>query len=248
MAFRKRRRFIRRRRSWDMQTWRECERTLNYAVDSDSQCATPQIFADLVCGPIASTDSPMISGAMRAMMWGGAHLQIRYNASIFASTEAPCSHSIKVVTALIKLPLLEDDVTPAYLPNLTVTRRQDSVVHQTQSDTDEDILWLWDDQLDLFNASCNTDSGNVPCGLTNCPPSCCTDGNIPLGWFATPAIVQFGRMRHERVLKSRRRLKEREALFLLTEFVNGGPQVTGNIFQWPIRRNVYMRYAVRPSR
>jgi len=232
-----------------MQTWRECERTLNYDVEFDGNCSNPQIFADLVCGPIASAAGVMqVSGAMRGLSWGGAHLQIRYNSAILASSEAPCSHGIKIVTALIKLPLLEDDVTPAYLPNLCVTRRQDSVVHSTQSDTDEDILWLWDEQLDLMNISCNTAAGAVPCGLTNCPPSCCTEDNIPIGAFILPAIAQFGRMKHETRLKSRRRLKEREALFLLTEIVNGGSQTTGNVGLWPIRRNVYMRYAVRPIR
>jgi len=231
-----------------MQTWRECERTLNYDVEFDGNCSNPQIFADLVCGPIASAAGVMqVSGAMRGLSWGGAHLQIRYNSAILASTEAPCSHGIKIVTALVKLPLLEDDVTPAYLPNLCVTRRQDSVVHATQSDTDEDILWLWDDQLDLINIACNTGGGEIPCGLTTCPPSCCTSESV-LGWFTIPALTSFGRMKHETRLKSRRRLKEREALFLITEFVNGGSQTSGNVGLWPIRRNVYMRYAVRAIR
>jgi len=233
-----------------MQTWRECERELLYNVGFASTCSDPQIFADMVCGPVASTAGVLqVSGAMRAMMWGGAHLQIRYNSAILASTEAACAHAIKVVTALVKLPLLEDDLTPAYLPNLAITRRQDSVVHATQSDTDEDILWLWDDQLDLLNVACGTGGtpAETPCGLVSVPPSCASGDSI-LGWYAIPAIASFGRMRHERVLKSRRRLREREALFLLTEFVNGGAQPTGNIFTWPIRRNVYMRYAVRPSR
>jgi len=243
-----RKRRVRRRTKWDMQTWRECERELGYTTFQSLTCAAPQIFADLVCGPIASAGGVMqVSGAMRALMWGGAHLQIRYNSSVFASSEAACSHSIKVVTALIKLPLLEDDVTPAYLPNLTVTRRQDSVVHATQSDTDEDILWLWDEQLDLINLSCFTGGGTaVPCGADQL--SCKAIEDLPKWWFVQGGIAQFGRARHERVLKSRRRLKEREALFLLTEFVNGGPQPTGNVTVWPIRRNVYMRYAVRPSR
>jgi len=246
MASKKRPR--RRRVRWDMQTWRECERTLNYDVEFDGTCSNPQIFADLVCGPIASAAGVMqVSGAMRGLSWGGAHLQIRYNSSVFASSEAPCSHAIKIVTALIKLPLLEDDVTPAYLPNLCVTRRQDSVVHSTQSDTDEDILWLWDEQLDLVNLSCFTGGGDpIECGADQL--SCATPDDIPKWWFIQGGISQFGRAKHTMRLKSRRRLKEREALFLITEFVNGGSQTTGNVGLWPIRRNVYMRYAVRPIR
>jgi len=125
-------------------------------------------------------------------------------------------------------------------------------VHATQADTDEDILWLWDEQLDLLNLSCQVDNigGPTRCGLLSTldVSNCFDDDNLPVGFFVAGALTQFGRARHERVLKSRRRLREREALFLLTEFVNGGPQLIGEQTTWPIRRNVYMRYAVRPSR
>jgi len=247
MAFRRRtRRFPRRRRArWDMQTFRDCERALGYDVVLDSTCANPQTVADLVCGPIASTASPMVAGATSGLMYGGGHLQVRYNTAILATNEGPCSHSIKVVTALVVLPLLEDDLTPAYLPNLAIARSQLSVVHATQGDTDEDILWIWDEQLDLVNVSCNTEGGD-----TNCPfdGSSCTSGDETKSWFLLPAIGMFARARRDETLRSRRRLRERQAIFLLTSFVNGGPQLTGNISVWPIRRNVYFRYAVRPSR
>jgi len=230
-----------------MQTFRDCERDLTYITDRASTCNDPQIFADLVCGPVASTDTPQIAGAMRAMMYGGGHLQIRYNSAIIATDEGPCSHPIKVVTALVKLPLLEDDLTPAYLPNLAVARSQLSVVHQTQSDNDEDIVWVWDEQIDLLNAACATNGGNTNCGFDFA--SCIATGSdIFKSWFAIPAIAMYGRARRDETLRARRRLKEREALFLLTEIVNGGAQNGGDFVNWPIRRNVYFRYAVRPSR
>jgi len=232
-----------------MQTFRDCERQLIYDTDRESTCNDPQIFADLVCGPIASTDTPMIAGATRAMMYGGGHLQIRYNTAILASSEAACSHSIKVITALVVLPLLEDDLTPAYLPNLAIARTQLSIVHATQSDNDENIVWLWDEQLDLLNVSCATGGGGTPCPFDDTGTGVCADGdNLPKSWFAIPAISMFGRARRDETLRARRRMREREALFLLTEFINGGQQLAGDFVSWPIRRNVYFRYAVRASR
>jgi len=232
-----------------MQTFRDCERQLLYDTTDNFLCSSPLIFADLVCGPIASTDTPMIAGASRAMMYGGGHLQVRYNSALLASNEAACSHSIKIVTALVKLPLLEDDLTPAYLPNLAVARTQLSVVHATQSDNDEDILWIWDDQLDLVNLACSTNGGATPCAFDNTTTGVCKDDdNLPKSWFVLSAISHFGRLRRDETLRAKRRLREREALFLLTEIVNGGPQQAGDFIDWPIRRNVYFRYAVRPSR
>lgn len=230
-----------------MQTFRDCERELPYDTTRSSTCNDPQIFADMVCGPVASTDTPQLPGAMRAMMYGGGHLQIRYNSALLSTDEGPCSHSIKVVSALVKLPLLEDDITPAYLPNLAIARSQNSIVHVTQSDNDEDIVWVWDEQLDLLNFACSTNGGDDQCPFDF--DSCIATGSdIFKSWFAIPAIASFGRARRDETLRARRRLREREALFLLTEFVNGSVQTTGNLSIWPIRRNVYFRYAVRPSR
>jgi len=229
-----------------MQTYRDCERTLNYEVDFAWTCNNPQIFADLVCGPVASTDSPMVQGAGRGMMYGGGHLAIRYNSAVLASSEAPCLHSIKVISALVVLPLLEDDLTPAYLPNLAIARSQLSVVHATQSDTDENILWVWDEQLDLININCNTGGGVTPCPFFDL--SCKFETDTPLSAWIAGGFTQFGRMRRDETLRARRRLREREAIFLLTEIVNGAAQTTGDVINWPIRRNVYFRYAVRPIR
>lgn len=234
-----------------MQTFRECERDLLYATDANSTCNAPQTFADMVCGPIASTDSPQVAAATRAMMFGGGHLQLRYNSAIISSDEAPCLHSIKVVTALIVLPLLEDDQTPAYIPNLAITRRQDSVVHATQADTDENILWLYDEQLDLLNLSCQTGGGSTQCPFFLCASNgggTCCNGDSDVGFNVATTVAHYGRFRVDHTVRVRRRLKEREAIFLLTEFVNGGAQEAGDFVDWPIRRNVYFRYAVRPSR
>lgn len=231
-----------------MQTFRDCERTLNVDAATGSTCASPQIFADLLCGPVSSTDTPMVQGASPAMMFGGGHLRVRYNAAVLASDQAPCGHSVKIITAIVKLPLLEDDLTPAYLPNLAIARSQLSVVHSTQGDNDEDILWWHDDQIDLINLCCNGADG--PCAGISATPACvCADdgGNIGFTVLGTAAAL-YGRFAVDREIRVKRRLREREALFLITEFVNGGITTVGEISQWPIRRNLYMRYAVRPSR
>jgi len=249
MAFRRRtRRFPRRRRArWDMQTFRDCERALGYDVVLDSTCANPQTVADLVCGPIASTDSPMVAGATSGLMYGGGHLQVRYNTAILATNEGPCSHSIKVVTALVVLPLLEDDLTPAYLPNLAIARSQLSVVHSTQGDTDENILYWNSKQLYFGNISC-LGSAEAPCedSPSNCAPAGCDFSNYRFMFIRAFSNALHGRHEVTTRIKVKRRLKEREALFLLTEFVH---EVTSiHSFNWPVRRTVYHRYAVRPSR
>lgn len=193
----------------------------------------------------------MVQGASRAMMFGGGHLQIRYNSAVFASDEAACSHSLKVVSAIAKLPLMPDDLTPVYLPNLAVARSQLSVVPSTEGDTDEDILWYWDQQLDLTNMACtvNGPGGTTDCFFTKTTGICHTSGGeSSIGFEVAGAFAHFGRTELMTRIKVKRRLKEREALFLLTEYVNGGGQPTGDVNVWPIRRNVYFRYAVRPSR
>jgi len=244
MAFRRRpigrRRF---RRRWDMQTFRDCERSVSLDLELFSDCANPQIFADYVCGIGPSTSPQTKSGAARSVVFGGGHLRLRYNSALLNNTNMPCNVAVKVVTALVVLPLLEDDLTPAYLPNLAVARSQLSIVPSTESDTDENIVWWHDEQLDLFNISC---TGGPPDGNTNCVQGCqATSSDDPLLWFVTgPTAALYGRFEVDMHVKAKRRLREREALFLLTEYVTQAA-FDGAAFPWPIRRNVYFRYAIR---
>lgn len=238
-----------------MQTFRDCERQVDLAFKTDDiqsfSCNGPLIFADLVCGPIASTDTPMIQGASRAMMYGGGHLKFRYDVAVVNDTEMPCSFDFKIVTALVVLPLLEDDLTPAYLPNLAIARSQLSVVHATESDTDENILYWDDSQVFAYNISCSGSDINgepIQCITDACPGGSSERQSlvevVPFGFIA----ALYGRHEVRTRIKSRRRLKEREALFLLTEIVSELPNSSNYRIPWPIRRTVYHRYAVRPSR
>jgi len=245
MAFRRRptgrRRF---RRRWDMQTFRDCERSVALDLETLLSCAEPQTFADYVCGIGPSTSPQMKSGASRAIVFGGGHLRVRYNGAVLNHTNMPCLITVKVITALVVLPLLEDDLTPAYLPTLAVARSQLSVVPSTESDTDENILWWHDDQLDLFNVSC---FGGPPDGNTDCIVGCEGGSNDfpPFLWFINgPAAANYGRIYADKDVKAKRRLREREALFLVTQYVTNRV-FDGVAFPWPIQRNVYFRYAVR---
>jgi len=250
MAFRRKRFTTRRRRArWDMQTFRECERDMPLCLTGDCgdfPCSQPQIFADLLSGPVASTDSPMLPGASRAMMYGGGYLKYRYDLAIMNSTNMPCSFNLKVVTAVIVLPLLEDDLTPAYLPNLAIARSQLSVVHSTQSDTDENILYWNDANLLAHNESCSGLQGNC-LGSAGCGTETDTANVIMRSWRSIAAAL-YGRQEITTRIKVKRRLKEREGLFLTTQYVALTGTAGNSQIDWPIRRTVYHRYAVRVSR
>jgi len=226
-----------------MQTFRDCERDLSLDIETLWSCQTPQIFADYLCGIGPSTSPQMKNGAARSITFGGGHLRFRYNAAILNHSNMPCNLSVKVVTALIVLPLLENDLTPAYLPSLAVARSQLSVVPATESDTDENILYWHDEQLDLQNVSC---FGGPPDGNMDCTPGCMPSASdIPFIWFiAGNAAAMYGRMSVDMHVKAKRRLREREALFLVTQYVTNAAFDGANSV-WPIRRNVYFRYAVR---
>jgi len=243
-----------------MQTFRDCERNLPVAfqVESETTCAAPQTFADYLCGIGPSTAPQMKSGASRAIVFGGAHLRFRLDAALVNDRGAPCTNSVKWIAAIVKLPLLEDEVTPAYLPNLAIARSQLSVVPATESDTDEDILWWRDGQLDLLNAACQADGDAHLCaqGLPadGGSDSCCSPAGETTvtqsircwlhSFTLAHAAALYGRMEFDTVIRAKRRIREREALFLVQHYVNLNPNMEAD-FNWPVRRNVYIRYAVR---
>jgi len=249
---RRRTTFRRRRRvKWDMQTFRDCERRVDLPTDETPShpCSNPLIYADYLCGVGPSTAGLQNApGASRAIVYGGGYLEYSYHVAQIVSTNMPCPFALKAITAVIKLPLLEDDLTPAYLPNLAIARSQLSVVPSTESDEDEDILYWHDRQLLATNFEC-TGCGD---GTLCMPPAAsCGAGadNITrqgLPFVVYGSTVAFGREEVQTRIKARRRIKEREALFLLTEFVYTAA-CTGD-FVWPILRTVYHRYAVRQSR
>lgn len=238
-----RRKSFRRARSrrWDMQTYRECERDLQMVGETACDDA-PQIFLDYVLGAGSTSGQLDVPALGRALMFGGGHLQVDYNAAVVSHDDLPCHPSVAVVTALIKLPLLEDEIVPAYVPNLAVNRNQLAVIRSQQPDADEDILFWRREQLDL---------ANLVCGGANsaaCWPNSdvlCRDGSA-LETVLGTAAAQYGRASIREVIRTRRRLKEREAIFLYTHLIQPLEHTSG--VTWPIRRNVYFRFAAAASR
>jgi len=225
-----------------MQTFRDCDRSVDLdIVNTVTSCSNPQIFADFLCGIGPSTAPQMKSGASRAVMYGGGHLHVEYHAAQVQGQSWPCTFAFQVVTAIAKLPLLEDDLTPAYLPNLVVARSQLSVVPSTESDTDEDVLFWTSDQMLAVNIDCNV--GGNPCFAAgnNCGDFSANSNVFPL--IVAGTVVLHGRSVFDTRIKVKRRIKEREALFLLTEYRWG--TVGSADANFPVRRTVYHRYAVR---
>jgi len=236
----------RRRRRWDMQTFRLCENQFDMSTTTFlGDCNTPDISMVKILA--TNTELPTVR---RSLLFGGGHLRVRYNAAIVNHTDCPCSHGVHVVTAVVKLPLLEDQSTPAYLPNLVVTRTFESVVRATNADNDEDILFWQDDQLDVSNIACD-------------PPNCVSlheiagtgcigagnpfDTGIPLiGTFIEGnAAAMYGRVVIDHKIAVKRRLREREALFLYTAMFSNLGSGFNDCPGWPVRLNAYLRYAVR---
>jgi len=245
-----RRRLVRRRRRarWDMQTFRLCEQSLELTDGFDRSCASPAITATKVLALSSGTSFGLeAAGSARAILFGGGHLRVRINTAVVNHSDCPCSHGVHMVNALVVLPLLEDDATPAYLPNLTTTRTFDSVIAASNADKDEDILWWHDYQLDVMNTACST--GGIPCGLRLDGDTCTEDWTKGIGSnLEANASAMYGRFELDHKVRVKRRLKERQALFFITEWFSGLGNNFGDCPTWPYRRNVYLRYAVRPSR
>lgn len=225
-----------------MQTFRECERQFDLDV-TGSTCLEPTVFADYICGIGPSTAAQTKSGASRGVTFGGGHLRLRYNLAIINDSNMPCHVIGKFITSLVVLPLAENEVAPAYLPNLAIARSQLSVVPATQSDTDEDILWSYDEQLQFTNITC------IGGDDEDCTPGCdqSSDGGPGGRIFVMMKALDgvfHGRDTIDVQIKARRRLRERQALFLLTTLVLA-PSANGATHAWPIHRNVYFRYAIR---
>jgi len=247
MAFRRTRRPTRRfRRKWDMQTFRDCERQVDVAILEDSflTCGAPQTIADYVCGLGTSTGLQMKTGASRSLTFGGGHLRIRLNSAVYDDSEMPCGFPVKVVLALCVLPTKEDEITPAYLPNLAVARSQLSVVVSTQSDSDENIVWWYDEQLDLTNLACTFDNGGDCPILSGCHFPAGSDTPTSGLYLFTHTGALYGRFTVDMHVKAKRRLQERQALYLIQHYVTGANFASPRE-NWKVRRNVYFRYAVR---
>jgi len=247
----RRRTFRRRRRvKWDMQTFRDCERRVDLDTDETPShpCSNPLIYADYLCGVGPSTAGLQNApGASRAIVYGGGYLEYSYHVAQFSSTDQPCTFALKCITAIAKLPLLEDDLTPAYLPNLAIARSQLSVVPATESDEDEDLLYWHDRQLLATNVECDACGDGTPCMPH--PSSCPSGDGVNDNMLPTIVSISTGLYGREEVttrIKSRRRIKEREALFFLTQFI--WTAACSGSFPWPVLRTVYHRYAVRVSR
>jgi len=250
MAFRRnfRRTFRRRRTRWDMQTFRLCEQDLQLKAGFNLSCnVTAKDFVKVL-----ATSSGEVSGSNRAVMFGGGHLRVRYNLAVIDHDQCPCSHAVHVVSALLVLPLQEDNSTPAYLPELAISRTFDSVVAATNADNDENILWWHDYQLDATNLSCTQPPDNIGCGLRGLASNCGSDVDDINGhvgsMLESHSGALYGRMEVDHHVKVKRRIPERSALFFATEWFSNLGSPFNDCPTWPWRRNVYLRYAARPSR
>jgi len=234
--------FRRRRRRVDMQTFRLCENEIDLQPTAWlADCNDPLIHMVKVLDAGQEVDR-----ARRSVLFAGGHLRVRLNSAIIDHNDCPCSHPLHVVLALVKLPLLEDTLTPAYLPNLVVTRTFNSVVAATNADNDEDILWWHDEQMDLLNLSCTSASQGCENSGTDCTGG--PDGGEFQSKFVKTvahASALYGRMHVDKRIAVRRRIREREALFLYVGLFSALGSVFNDCPTWPVRLNAYLRYAVR---
>jgi len=118
------------------------------------------------------------------------------------------------------------------------------VVARTDSDTDENILYWNDHNGIMYNSSCTGSDGEC-LGPINCSEN--SNGFDRQNFIIAMAGALYGRQEVTTRIRVKRRLREREALFLLTQYVFGLPNCD-QPFDWPIRRTVYHRYAVRVAR
>lgn len=244
--FRRFRKPFRRRRRWDMQTFRLCESVGEFKDGFQGTCNFPHTDLVKILAPTGGALGTEASLGQRGLMFGGGLLRLRVNAAIIDSDLCPCSHAVHMVNALVVLPLLEDGVTPAYIPTLTGTRTFDSATAVGNSDKDEDVLWWHDEQLDVLNLACSNSIQNL-CPIRSSGTNCSVDTISDVTGAPTEAHASalYGRFVIEHRVRVKRRLQERQALFLATAFFSGIPFDFDECPTWPFRLNVYLRYAVR---
>jgi len=265
MAFRRfrrvgaRRRF---RRKWDMQEYRECERLFVINTSLPVNCNTPFSTADL----LFSNGSPVggvlqSAGAGAGVVWGGSRGQIHYGVALIFDTNdpptdltTPCLLGINMMTAIVKLPLDNDRHTPLYIPNLLQAKSQLSVVGATQSDSVDSVLWRRQEQLrwGKFNFCIDVSDSCFPVRDTAdavCGTSKSGDG---LAWIAATmtSLGTYGRTLGLGSFRARvkRRLNEREGIFLVRNFSLGFPAAADPPFNIIVQSNAWVQFAARQLR
>jgi len=251
------------RRKWDMQEYRECERLLLVDAGQAPNCNTPVSFADLLLSNGTMAGGVLQSaGAGSGVLWGGSRGQIQYSTRVDfvfseppSTSSQPCNLGINMMTAIVKLPLAEDRLTPLYIPNLIQAKSQLSVVTATQSDTVESVLWRRQEHLrwakfelcagdDTTCWPIRSDSGGSVCGAVR--PG---DGDAWLHAVAS-SVGMYGRTQGLGSFRARvkRRLNEREGIFLIRNFSLGFPQPADPPFLVVLQSNAWIQFACRQLR
>lgn len=261
MAFRRRaaaRRSFRRKRKWDMQEFRECNRIINIDTSDIATCENPFILADLIASPGSNQTGVLQSaGAGNGVMWGGFRGQIQYFINLtleFDSVEAAiCNLPIFLMTALVRLPIdPAQPFLPTYLPNLIQSHSQLSNTFATQSDNVESILWRRFEQLQFSTFQfCSTDETTCWPARTDTQAQLCgttrpADGDAWISALGT-ALGNYGRTQNYGWCRGRtkRRLDERTGIFLVRNIHYGSP---GGIEDGPIvtlRSEAWLSFALR---
>jgi len=240
-----------------MQTARFCTSPFTIPLSTTATCDSPLIFATYLCG-LGDPDVPITrigDSLTKAIVFGGGIGQSQYSVEVDFPTigSSPCLVGITACTAIVKLPVsLTVRTSPALLPNLLMTRVQAAVGPNNDPDTDVDVLWRRYEHLRWANFTC-TQSGGCwdNCCPQNCDPPTPTDA-VDLAWIATVATSTgtFGRTwgRGEFRVKTKRRLDDDHALFLIHNFAHGLTAAQGFTAVIGLQWDSYLRYAIKRSR
>jgi len=239
-----------------MQTMRFCTTPFILDLGTTATCESPLIFATYLCG-MGDPDVPVTKLAdplTKAVVFGGGLGQSQYSIEVDNPTigSSPCLVGVTVCTAICKLPVsLTTRTSPTILPNLMQTRVQAAVGPNNDPDTDVDVLWRRYEHLRWARFTCDSSS---------CWDSCCEFDTEPcqpvvapdMAWMLTTAASTgwYGRTwgRGEFRVKTKRRLDDNSALFIVQNFMHGLTAAQGFTTQIGVQWDAYLRYAVKRSR
>jgi len=224
-----------------------------------ANCQEPISFADLMLSPGDNQGGVLQSaGAGRGVLWGGCRGQVNYTVRIaFGATEDPtegiCNLDIDMMTALVRLPLdPQDQKTPLYIPNLLLGHSMLSNVVQTQSDNVESVLWRRWERLKWTSFQQDDQNATTgPCFPTNFDDD--TAANVTsyagLAWATFIAMDTALRSRTMGTgmfrARVKRRLDERQGIFLIRNFSIGTPTMITEPAQIDIVADAWVQFAVR---
>lgn len=239
-----------------MQTFRFCTSPFTIDLSITATCDAPLIFATYLCG-MGDPDVPVTRIAdplTKAIIFGGGIGQSQFSVEVDNPTigSSPCLVGITTCSAIVKLPVsLTNRMSPALLPNLLKTRVQAAVGPDNDPDTDVDVLWRRYEHLRWARFECNSGGCWDSCceyDVEPCQPIVAPD----MAWMLTTAASTgwYGRTwgRGEFRVKTRRRLDDDHALFVVHNFAHGLLSAQGFTSVIGLQWDAYLRYALKRSR